>query len=130
MANYSPVLRSNPFRVKDREAFAAWLEDGIEGELDVDFIRDEPDQLVMYGYSDVPSHDQNGEEIDFFAVLASHLKPDDVALVFGIGSEKLRYLVGFAYAVHSSGDVIEVNLNQIYREAAENFPGCTITEAW
>jgi len=130
MANYSPALRSNPFRVKDRDAFAAWLEDGVEGDLDVDFIRDEPDQVVIYGYSDVPNTDSDGEEIDFTAMLAKHLAEDEVALIFCIGNEALRYLVGFAYAVHSTGDVIEVNLNLIYREAAENFPGSTIAEAW
>lgn len=130
MANYSPALRSNYFRVKDREAFASWIEDDLESEIELDFITDEPDQVVLYGYSSVPSYDNEGEEIDFLTQLAEHLKPDEVALIFGIGSEKLRYLVGFAYAVHSDGEVIEVNLNQIYREAAENFPDSTINEAW
>lgn len=130
MANYSPALRSNPFRVKDREAFAAWIEGDLEAELDMDFITDEPDQLVLYGYSDLPSYDEAGEEIDFLQTLATHLKEGEVALIFGVGSEKLRYLVGFAFAIHSNGDVIEVNLNQIYREAAETFPDSIITEAW
>lgn len=130
MANYTPSLRSNAFRVKDRETFARWIEEGLETEIEIDFIQDEPDQVVIYGYSDVPSFDVNGEEIDFYQVLASHMPANEMAIIFAIGNEKLRYLVGFATAIHSSGETVEVSLHDIYREAQEAFIGCDIREAW
>lgn len=67
---------------------------------------------------------------NFYSSLRSnHFSVKDVAVIFGIGSEKLRYLVGFAYAVHSNGETVEVNLNEIYREAQEAFPNTTINAA-
>ena len=130
MANYDPSLRSNSFRVKDREAFAKWIEEGTESELMIDFDTSGPDRVVVYGATDVPSHDNEGEEVNFFEVLATHLVEDDVAIFFTIGAEKLRYLVGMAFAIHACGDVIEVTLDSIYKEAAENFPDSTIRQAW
>ena len=49
MANYDPSLLSNSFRVKDREAFAVWVNDGLESELMIDYETSDPDRVVVYG---------------------------------------------------------------------------------
>lgn len=130
MADYNAALRSNPFRVKDKEAFANWVEETIGGALEIDFVRDSPDEVVILGYSDLPTSDYEGEEIDFAASLAAHLKPGSVAVIFGSGHEKLRFIGGWAIAIHPTGETVETNLNDIYRDAQEAFSDDEIQEAF
>ena len=130
MANYEAVMRSNPFRVRDREAFALWIEETVGNELQIDFVTNSPDKVVILGNTDLPTDDQEGEEIDFAGTLASHLKPNSIAVIFGAGHEKLRYLCGWAVAIHPNGEVVEINLTDIYKEAQEAFPDDEIQEAF
>lgn len=132
MANFTSCIRSNQFKVKDRESFALWIENDLEGELSIDFVAGENkhDQVVIYGYSDIPNFDADGKEINFLETLASHLQDKEVAIIFMIGSEKLRYLVGLAWAVYHTGETLEINLDEIYSKAADNFIGSNIREAW
>ncbi len=56
--------------------------------------------------------------MDLIGILAEHLMPDYVAVIIEIGYEKMRYLVGEAYAVNSQGATAVLNLNEIFQRAA------------
>jgi hypothetical protein len=73
---------------------------------------------------------ENDCELDLAKELAAHLDPRDVAILFEIGCEKLRYLVGRATAIHTDGSTVHVSLNDIYQEAVREFGSdFNITEA-
>ena len=66
--------------------------------------------------------DDNDEPADDLCEsLAQHLKEGEVAILFELGHEKLRYLVGAATAVHSSGRRIDLTLAEIYTRARDAF---------
>ena len=139
MANYNATTRTNYFRVKDTKAFEAWCAD-----LNLDFWKQEAPPDTYYACTadsgacpGWPSQrlviDEDGDEdavdIDFTGELANHLHPHDCAVLMEIGSEKLRYLVGVAIAVHPDGRLHSVNLQDIYEAARKAFPGMSVTEA-
>jgi len=138
MANYYATTRSNYFRVRDAEAFKAWCAD-----LNLTFWTKEAGSDTYYAItSDTgdscgwPSQRWEGDddcgdyvEIDLHGELANMLHPENVAVLFEIGSEKLRYLVGVATAVHPDGRLHSVNLADIYEEARCAFPGVNVSEA-
>jgi hypothetical protein len=72
-------------------------------------------------------YDDDGNEIadfdDFISELSTHLMDGWVAVLMEIGSEKLRYLTGVAFAVNSKGEYKEVFLDQIYK-SAESLGSC------
>ncbi len=134
MANYCATTRSNYFRVKDAAAFEAWCN---ERNLDFwtkpiddhgDFYAISADTGDCAGW---PSYDSDADdEFDIAGELANHLDPRDVAILFEIGSEKLRYLNGYAVAVHAGGRTVSVSLRDIYKRARNAFgPALGITEA-
>lgn len=130
MADYHASIRSNYFRVKDTTRFEAWIADHAYGEITT-FTDDKDGTVGFLGYCSVPTHDDEGEEIDFWGELAAHLNEGEIAIVFEIGSEKLRYLVGRATAVCHTGATTDIDLNNIYRHAQDEFLGCNpIQEAW
>jgi hypothetical protein len=127
MANYYATTRSNYFRVKDVPAFHAWCR-----KRDLEFWTDNekcgPDGIFHAISADTgdcagwPRFDHEEDaEIDFAAELAAHLDPRDAAILFEVGSEKLRYLNGDAVAVHPSGRTVSINLNDIYDRSRKAF---------
>jgi hypothetical protein len=54
------------------------------------------------------------EEIDLYAELAGHLADGAVAVLQEVGSEKLRYLVGYAVAVNHRGERLSVSIDDVY----------------
>lgn len=130
MADYHASIRSNYFHVKDATLFAAWIADQGYGEI-TSFTDNTDGTMGFLGYCSVPTHDDEGEEIDFWGELSTHLVEGEVAIIFEIGSEKLRYLVGRAMAVCHTGETTEIDLTEIYRQAQDEFMGCNpIQEAW
>jgi hypothetical protein len=133
MANYYASTRSNYFRVKDADAFKAWCEQRylefwtktIDGMGECYAITADTGDCCGW-----PSYDIDGDcEFDFTGELAEHLDPRDVAIIFEVGSEKLRYLTGFATAIHADGSTVAVSLHDIYQRAAEEFgDDLTMTE--
>lgn len=135
MANYQATTRSNYFRVKDAKAFEQWCR-----KRSLEFWnerRAENPEDVFYAITDPsgencgwPNYDSATDQyFDFPAELTDHLNPEDVAVLLEIGSEKLRYLVGTAIAVHPDGRTIAVSLDEIYERARHAFgPKVTITE--
>ncbi len=55
--------------------------------------------------------------------------PGEMAVFLEVGNEKMRYLLGQATAVESTGQIIEINLNDVYapipRTAATTSSGRT-----
>ena len=125
MANYYATTRSNYFRVKDAKAFEAWCRKRSlvfwrKRVTDVgDCYAITADTGDCAGWP-VDDPDQD-DEFDFTAELAGHLDPRDVAILFEIGAEKLRYLMGVATAVNPDGQTVRVMLDEIYIRARKAF---------
>jgi hypothetical protein len=130
MANYYATTRSNYFRVTDATAFEAWCRKRF-----LDFWTKQYEGIgLRYAVSGNetgwPYYDSDDDaEIDFTSELATHLDPRDVAVLIEIGSEKLRYLVGRATAVHHDGLTVDVDLEEIYERAGGFNGDLTVTEA-
>ncbi len=131
MANFTGLCRSNYFRVKNRADFAAFCQRFDltlieEGDAEVAAVRptSAPAETSRVGFvSDaeegLPSTVWNAEtdeteDADPLADLAPLLADGEVAVCLEIGWEKTRYLIGAAYAVHSSGALESLSLNAIY----------------
>lgn len=121
MADWYGFARSNYFKVKDETEFRHWA-DSI-GDLEV--IQDSEGRVGLIShnqYGHWPSsrfnEDTEGEEdIDVFITVAEHLQEGSVAIFIEVGAEKLRYLTGWAVAINSKGEEVQVNLDDIYDRA-------------
>ena len=127
MANYGGFGRTNYFRVKDVEAFETAAEPfGAVHRRDDGLVT----VLATNESGDFSSYDdETDEERDLADILSDHLGDGEVAVLMSVGAEKLRYTEGWAVAVHSSGERVELSLNDIYAEAQETFPDASITQA-
>lgn len=143
MANWYGTWRTNYVKLrqdrlqdlKDLFEVEVWEKDGLHATastdeyggtpsvyLDDDDPADLPDYLQKY----VDSED---DYLSLEDVIHEFLDQDQVIVIMCSGSEKLRYVTGFATAIHSTGESVSINLWDIYAEAQEAFPDCTITEA-
>ena len=124
MANYYCSARSNYVRVKDGEAFKTWAASlGLES-----YSHPHPEDgtetwcVLCDGENGWPSFDpETGEEINFIEEMAEHMQPGEVAVLVETGAEKLRYLVGQAFAFDSNGTTISLDMNEIYAMACRVF---------
>lgn len=64
---------------------------------------------------------EDWEEIDIADELADHLESGSVAVLMEAGSEKHRYVCGYATAVNSNGTVVSLSLVDIYEKARKVF---------
>jgi len=133
MANYTARARSNYFKVKNEAAFLAWAE---KSKLEVwDDIRDGRKYFAICPDTengDWPTdrfneEDDSFEELDVLLELSEHLDEASVAVLLECGSEKLRYLSGWAMAINSKGEQEHILLFDIYEKAKHL--GSEITEA-
>lgn len=113
MANWYATARSNYVRVKDPKAFLDWA-DSLPNVEVVD--RGERFALLVTGEDGWPSFrgEQGDEEIDLASEIANHLAEDEVFIFQEVGAEKLRYLTGWAKAINSAGETVEVSIDDIY----------------
>jgi len=124
MANYYGQTRSNYFRVRSASAFRRFCRSyGLTV-----FNNTERGKQRCFGFladEPIPTGRSNAKgdwiESDFLAELAKHLVRGEVAVVMEVGSEKMRYLIGYAGAVNWQGKRIEVSLTEIYRRAKQTF---------
>ena len=125
MADYIAQTRSNYFRVRSPRQFRRFCR-----RYGLEVIRDDPRGRLRqrYGfiaYEAIPTGrtDAQGEwiETDFVGELAQQLARREVAVVMEVGSEKMRYLIGYACAVNGKGERIQLALTDIYRRAKETF---------
>ena len=128
MANYYATARSNYFAVKDEQAFREWA-DGL-GLMILEPSDVSEDLIDRFGIS--PGDDDDGggwpttmaddetgdcEDIDVAYQLAAHLADNEVAILMEAGSEKLRYIIGWADAVNNKGEHVILALESIYESA-------------
>jgi len=119
MANYYASCRTNYFEVKDSEKFLEAM-DNIPGiVVDTDdghlfyILGDDPDGAgwPAWGYDEEMG---NEYEIDLPVIVSEHLADDSVAIFMEVGSEKLRFIIGWALAVNNKGETRLINLSDIY----------------
>jgi len=122
VANYYEQSRSNYVKVKDKEAFRAFVE-RFGGA--VELIEDDKGGVGFLAQEGIPSTympDDSGnepEEVDFVTEAAGHLADHEVLIVMGTGYEKMRYLVGYAIAINNKKERRELDLAQIYELARQ-----------
>lgn len=127
MANWCGTSRSNYFKVKDEVAFKAWAESCY---LTVYEDSDGAFMIHPEGEDGWPSRTSEDSYLDLFAELPAHLAENQVAVLMEVGAEKLRYVTGNAVAVSWTGEVVQVNLEDIYKLAQDEFGGdAVITQA-
>lgn len=134
MANYVLHARSNYFRVRDPKRFERWCRyfglecwtgKEIPGSEDLAYAIAADD-----GDGWPSTHPETDEELDFDAELSKHLDPRDIAILYQIGNERLRFLSGHASAIHADGRAVHVGLHTIQDLARAIFGDeVTITEA-
>ena len=121
MATYMEMARSNYFRVKDKEAFTAFLDHFNS----VDLIEDHEGRVGFLAHDGLPFDlivdEETGEDdhIDFVGELTSHLADGEVAVVQVIGWEKMRYLNAYATAINNKQDQVNVDISDIFPLAKE-----------
>jgi hypothetical protein len=122
MANYYETARTNYFLVKDAEAFKK--ECSFIGDSEV--VTQERDGKTYFGILGSQEYgfpvwlrDENEDEIeiDWEEFFKRHLADDEVAIVMGAGSEKIRYVNGWAVAYNNKGEAVSINLDDIYDKA-------------
>ena len=133
MANYYENARTNYFKVKDEAKFNDFVASlsGLETYSDK-----EGRHCILFDYeSGVPTSKFNEEtedydDVDFLGELSEHLTDDSIAIVMGAGSEKLRYINGYAEAIDSKGERVSINISNIYELAEQKFgEGKEVTHA-
>lgn len=123
MANYVAKVRTNYFKVKDADAWQAFCD-----RFELTNIVDNQNGEQLHGFMDntlgngIPhlvwdEKEQDHVEIDFLKEMAKHIEDGWVAVIVEIGSEKYRYLLGFAVAVNSKGESRQVTLDEIGERA-------------
>ena len=135
MANYYASARTNYFAVTDLEAFKADIESKTSS---VEVISQEKDGLTLVGLLgtdadgagfpfEYENEDGDYVELDWAEIFKAHLEDGWVAIIMESGAEKLRYIAGYAVAYNSKGDVVTINLDDIYEKAKSI--GTNITQA-
>lgn len=123
MANYIAKARSNHIRVTDVEAFKARME-----ELDCKVEIGNSKGTVAV-WADTPSGawptslwpeaDDEPTDINIVDEISKFLVDGEICILMEVGNEKMRYLVGQAFAFRKGDDrFIEINLYDIYAKAA------------
>lgn len=132
--NYELQSRTNFFRVRDAKRFERWCrffglrfwkEQKIAGCDDLFYAIGKDD-----GEGWPTTHPGSDQDIDFESELRQHLDPRDIAVSIQTGAEGLRFVDGYAVALHADGRTVQVQLYDIYEKAQMVFgPRVTITEA-
>ncbi len=136
MANYYASARSNYFKVKNDDEFLefcrvrgleVWSRPCLEENIERTGARKE------YAIAPSDQGDGNGwcsgyydeNEQDYIDVALEEELPKfldgSVCVLQECGAEKLRYLTGYAVAIHPDGRVVTVNIHDIYKKAAKAF---------
>lgn len=116
MANYIASARSNYFRVKDRAAF---IEELPTSEATVYFQEIEGTEHCCILFENGISYwacDEDDEElnIDWAGFFSKHLAEDSVVIFMEAGTEKLRYINGYALAYNAKGEQLSISIDGIY----------------
>ena len=126
MANYIAYSRSNYFKVKDEGKFRSWIED-----YDAEVITDDGNDELRFGFISVDddgviprNYDEcTGDETLITEDISKYLADGETVIIQEVGYEGMRCLFGYAIAIHSNGEAIELNLHQIHDMAKDKFGG-------
>lgn len=125
MADYIAQTRSNYFKVKDEQSFREFC---LQYSLEViEQKSEEESNVTLFGFmldGSIPTGllvECEWVDADFLKDLSDELAFGQVAVVMEVGTEKMRYLNGYAVAVNHRGRIVEVSLNQIYLLAKKKF---------
>ena len=117
MANYCCAYRTNYFKVKDNEKFKEFMTHVYAEDLEV-FHKKYENGNELYGfggYGGISGYFNNKNEYEdsdeawdnaydnFIDGLAKQVAEDDAILLFEVGNEKLRYVVGSVAVITSKG---------------------------
>lgn len=140
MANYVGSARSTYFQVKDEDAFRAAMDELPDLEV-VAHGEGEARHVALLAQTDCgiwpkwhlddpdAEEEQEDKPIDLLAEIAPHLREGSIAVLFEVGAEALRYVGGHAMAVNAQGEVVHLNLADIF-ELAESKLGGTASQDW
>ena len=117
MATYCCAYRTNYFKVKDNEKFKEFMTHVYAEDLEVFHKKDENgNELYGFGgYGGISGYFNNKNEYEdsdeawdnaydnFIDGLAKQVAEDDAVLLFEVGNEKLRYVVGSVAVITSKG---------------------------
>lgn len=117
MANYCCAYRTNYFKVKDNEKFKEFMTHVYAEDLEVFHKKDENgNELYGFGgYGGISGYFNNENEYEdsdeawdnaydnFIDGLAKQVAENDAILLFEVGNEKLRYVVGSVAVITSKG---------------------------
>lgn len=130
MSNWNGNARTNAFRVKNLDAFKAALStavgDGIkleDGKLEGTVILlsntddgDFPRWQINHNEGD-PAFDD--VEFNVLRFIAEHLQEGEVAVAMCAGSERQRYVSGWAGAINHKSESVSIVLDDIYQLAVD-----------
>ena len=117
MANYCCAYRTNYFKVKDNEKFKEFMTHVYAEDLEVFHKKDENgNELYGFGgYGGISGYFNNENEYEdsdeawdnaydnLIDGLAKQVAENDAILLFEVGNEKLRYVVGSVAVITSKG---------------------------
>lgn len=128
MANYCCAYRTNYFKVKDNEKFKEFMTHVYAEDLEVFHKKDENgNELYGFGgYGGISGYFNNENEYEdsdeawdnaydnLIDGLAKQVAENDAILLFEVGNEKLRYVVGSVAVITSKGykyrDITDVGM--------------------
>ena len=118
MANYSEIIRSNYFQVKDKEAWETFCKRwGLTPIFDANghgFVLDDGPIRYLPLVEYMVDGETEDDDFDFYLELEQQIPKGEVAIVMAAGSEKMRYIIGFAIAVSPGRKPITIELDEIY----------------
>jgi len=132
--NWQGEARSNYFQVKDSEKFKAAMRsigvtveegDGKNAGKFAVFAADGegwPSSVIDEEINDVV-------EVDVVDTVVEHLASGSVAVFMQVGHEGSRYVNADAVAIDSTGERVEIGLDEIYDRAKTKFPNREVTRA-
>ena len=137
MANYNCTFRTNYFKVKDNEKFEEFMAHVYAEDLEV-FHKTDKNGNELYGfggYGGISGYFNNENEYEdsdeawdnaydnLIDGLAKQVAENDAILLFEVGNEKLRYVVGSVAVITSKGykyrDITNVGV-EIARQMLNN----------
>ena len=130
MADYIADCRSNYVRAKNPKRFKELLM-----EYDVQIIEDDEERIGFISNADFGIPHFVNDEGDYTHTLdedervPKHLAEGEVLVIYEIGREKMRFLVGYAVAINWDGRACHVSLDEIYSRAQANFGNKPSTSA-
>lgn len=132
MANYTSLMRTSHFRVKDLPKFKSEIEEyNLDITIEESFIRpsgtivitgsDFAAATVKQSVLDAMDEDEREEYRDeifsMFEIIQNHLAEGESVLINSIGNEKFRYLVGESTII-TRQDIVTVNMEDAVRKLA------------